>query len=253
MVSPAAWFIRQRAAHEYSSSAPRRVARFLGIMCAATLLSGLISSFAARAQPTQPTPAPSATAQPSAEEAAKREAWRATIARAPAPKKGCFTAPYPKTEWQEFPCAPPSWYPNQASGPRPDTVGLGSDYSAQVSGISSAAGSFDGVTPAAITEGGLWWGKNCPPPIPLPCHPTQPCIHPDHDGAAAPTCTQPTSNAFSLQLNTQYFPTTACRGVTECRGWQQFVFSQDQCNGPYVFIEYWLRTELPNRTLDSVC
>jgi hypothetical protein len=159
MVSPAAWFIRQRAAHEYSSSAPRRVARFLGIMCAATLLSGLISSFAARAQPTQPTPAPSATAQPSAEEAAKREALRATIARAPAPKKGCFTAPYPKTEWQEFPCAPPSGYPNQASGPRPDTVGLGSDYSAQVSGISSAAGSFDSVTPAAITEGGCGGGR----------------------------------------------------------------------------------------------
>ena len=50
----------------------------------------------------------------------------------------------------------------------------------------------------------------------------------------------PTRNAFSLQLNTQFFPTPACQGVAGCQGWQQFVFSQDQCDGPCVFMEYWL-------------
>jgi hypothetical protein len=256
---------------KYSSSARGRVARLLSVMFAASLVSGLMSYFVARAQPTEPTPAPSAATQPSAEEAAKREAWRATIARTLVPKKGCFTALYPNTEWQEAPCGPPSPYPNRPHGGHGlhqlDTVGNGTDYSAQVVGlirdpgtlgstiehsaqvsgaagrISSAVGSFDSVTPAAIAETGPWWtNKNCPPSPPPPCHPTEPCIHPDGGGGGGNAwCTVPKANAFSLQLNTQPFPTTACgQGVAECQGWQQFIFSQDQCDGPCVFIEYWL-------------
>ena len=99
---------------KYSSSARTRVARFLASFSAASLLAGPISSFAARAQTSAPTPAPSVAPQPSAEEAAQREDWRSTIARTPAPKKSCFTASYPKTEWQEVPCGRPSPYPNLA-------------------------------------------------------------------------------------------------------------------------------------------
>jgi hypothetical protein len=223
-------------------------------MFAASLMSGLMSSFAARAQPTEPTPAPSAATQPSAEEVAKREAWRATIARTPAPKKGCFTALYPNTEWQEAPCGAPSRYPNPAHGHGPglpDTVvGDGNDYSAvpagsglplpgnfaQVSGlISSAVGSFDSVTPATITETGPWALPN-PPPPPPPCNHPPPCPVQQTPNEIL----VPTANAFSLQLNSQFFPTPACQGVAGCQGWQQFVFSQDQCNGPCVFMEYWL-------------
>lgn len=252
---------------KYSSSARGRVARFLGIMLAASLLSGLMSSFAARAQPAEPTPAPSAATQPSAEEVAKREAWRATIARTPAPKKGCFTASYPNTEWQETPCGPPSRYPNPpARGhgghglPVATTpVGDGNDFSAQpvVSGLAvqnpaggprpdavsglifSATGSFDSVTPANITETGPWTLTipNPPPPPPPPCRPAQGCTQQQTPDTAL---TEQRANAFSLQLNTQFFPTPACQGHANCLGWQQFVFSQNQCNGPCVFIEYWL-------------
>jgi hypothetical protein len=254
---------------KYSSSARGRVARFLSIMFAASLLSGLMSSFAARAQSTEPTPAPSAATQPSAEEAAKREAWRAIIARTPLPKKGCFTALYPSTEWQEAPCGPPSQYPNRPQphgghglhrldavvGDRndysaqvfhPGNLGGTFEHSAQVSGsISSAVGSFDSVTPATITESGPWWTQeHCPPPDGGggSCRPTEPCIHPDHGGGDGGNvwCTVPTANAFTLQLNTHPFLTTACQGGAECYGWQQFIFSQDQCNGPCVFMEYWL-------------
>jgi hypothetical protein len=229
---------------KYSSSARGRLARFIGIMFAASLLAGLMSSIAARAQATEPTPAPSAAPQPSAEEAAKRKAWRATIARTPAPKKGCFTASYPNTGWQEAPCGRPSPYPNPARGPRPDTVGNSNDYSTQVSGtIFSAAGSFDSVTPATIEESGpVWTQKNCPPTPPPSCVPggDKPCIHPDGGGDGGNWCTEQKDNAFSLQLNSQPFITGACQGVAGCQGWEQFVFSQDQCDGPCVFIEYWL-------------
>jgi hypothetical protein len=249
-----------------SSSACGRIARLLSISFAAGLLSGLVASVAARAQPTQPTP-PSATTQPSAEELAKREAWRAAITRTPTPKEGCFTAVYPNTTWQEAPCGPPPRYPNpparlQEGGPGPvigGAVGNGHDFSAQpvgslpdpnslagprpgavgnvqVSGlISSAVGSFDSVTPSTITEAGPWWGN--PPPPPPSCNHPPPCHQPD--GLAVPT-PEPTADAFSLQLNTKPFPTAACQGVAGCQGWQQFVFSQNQCSGPCVFIEYWL-------------
>jgi hypothetical protein len=234
-----------------SSSAGRRIARLLSIMLAASLLSGLVSSFAARAQPTQPTP-PSATTRPPAEELAKREAWRAAIARTPAPKKGCFTAVYPNTAWQEAPCSPPSRYPNPPARPKEGghgpivghgvgPVGNGLDYSAQpASGlISSAVGSFDSVAPATITETGPWSAGGPPPPPPPTCNHPPPCRQPDttHTPNAVAL---PTLNAFTLQLNTKPFPTPACQGVAGCQGWQQFVFSQNQCKGPCVFIEYWL-------------
>jgi hypothetical protein len=228
------------------SSAHGRVARFLGVLFAASLLAGPMSSFAAHAQPAEPISAPSAAPQPSAEEAAKREAWRATIARTPAPKKGCFTASYPNAEWQEVPCGRPSPYPNPPRGPRPDAVGDANDYSAQVSGlISSAVGSFASVTPATISESGFWWGTtDCPPPPPR-CPPAEPHCVQQNPGGDVNTCPVTTPNAFSLQLNSQFFSTALCQGHavgnTPCQGWEQFVFSQDQCpDGPCMFIEYWL-------------
>jgi hypothetical protein len=196
------------------SSARGHVIRVFGIMFVASLLSGLVPSYAvsgpAEEPKTAPTPPP-ATVQSS--EAQLREQWQKAIAKVPMPKKGCFTASYPKQEWQEVPCGTPSPYPNPPGhdGPRPNTTGSGSgDISTQVSGlISSAAGSFDSVTPATITETGAWRGSA-------------------------------TADAFTLQLNTQFFPTTVCGGGVGCQGWQQFIYSQNQCSGPCVFMEYWL-------------
>jgi hypothetical protein len=46
-------------------------------------------------------------------------------------------------------------------------------------------------------------------------------------------------NIFSLQMNTQFFATTACSGGTSyCQGWVQFIFSSNI--GAGVFIEYSL-------------
>ncbi|MGB8901382.1 MAG: hypothetical protein WCC90_20050, partial [Methylocella sp.] len=139
------------------------------------------------------------------------------------PKKGCFKATYPKTEWEEVPCAtaPNRPYP-PARGPRPETVGNGNDFTAQVSGlISSAVGSFDGVTGVTSESGNV--GGN--PPL--------------------------VANTFSLQLNTNFFTNSnknvpACNGAanpTACQGWQQFVYSNSGCSGgspACAFMQYWV-------------
>jgi hypothetical protein len=40
----------------------------------------------------------------SPEEKKKRKDWNDSMLRKPAPKKGCFSAAYPSTEWKEVPC-----------------------------------------------------------------------------------------------------------------------------------------------------
>src|SRR5450631_1914726 len=112
---------------------PGRGTRFLTIMFAAGLLPGLMSSPATSAG--QGTPGskdqvsgPAATAQRSVD-AARREAWRASMARTATPKKGCFTATYPNSGWQEVPCTTP---PPNPQGPRrglssPQVIGNGND------------------------------------------------------------------------------------------------------------------------------
>lgn len=234
---------------EYSSSARARVARFIGVIFAAALLAGSVSSSATHAQSAK-TAAASAAPHLSTEELVKRKAWGAAIARTPAPKKGCFTASYPKTEWQEVPCGRPSPFPNLVRRPRSDTVGDSNDYSTQASSlISSAVGTFASVTPATITETGLVWTQiGCPPPI---CPPNRPNCVPQAP-ASGNWCTRPKADAFSLQLNSRPFELNsqgtpppsqiaACWNGSAVCGWEQFVFSQDGCpDGPCIFIQYWL-------------
>src|SRR5437763_11123917 len=110
------------------------------------------------------------------------------------PKKGCFVANFPQTTWKEVPCGIPSKTPFlPKSGPRPFTVGNGVDFSAQVTGNTSAAeGSFENVAGVtSLTGGGV-------------------------------------ANKYSLQLNTNTFPTVSCAGAANpatCRGWEQFIYS----------------------------
>jgi hypothetical protein len=189
------------------------------ILAAAAMAFMAASPRAVAQQATAPT-SQAAAAQLSPEELRLRKEWQEAISKVPIPKKGCFSASYPEKEWKEVPCGQPSKYPNPpARGPRPNIVGNGNDVSAQVTGlISSAVGSFDSVTPANVTVTGPWGGN------------------------------QQSPNAFTLQLNTQFFsnaqffPNKVCNSVTltNC-AWQQFIFSQNQCNnGPCVFMEYWL-------------
>lgn len=147
----------------------------------------------------------SAVTKPATGKVEKRqfEAWRKSMARTPLPKKGCFKASYPSTEWQEVACttAPDRNYPPRAFF----TVGSAVDFSAVVAGnIKSATGSFDSVN-------GVTSENNSGNP-----------------------------DTYSLQLNSEYFASPACAGAANpnvCKGWQQFIYSTTFASA---FIEYWL-------------
>jgi hypothetical protein len=208
---------------DLSNSGHGRVWEAFGIIVLASLLAGFLSSVAAFAQSTKPEPAPTATMQPPAAESAKREAWRATMSRTPMPKKGCFTATYPNTAWEEVPCTIAPANPQLPARPEPNIVGGGygpTDYSAQVTGlISSATGTFESGT-SVTTETGTTFGNNCSNPV------------------------SKVPNVFTLQLNTQPFANNnnnvpACKGATNpnaCSGWQQFVWS----NSGSAYMQYSL-------------
>ena len=141
------------------------------------------------------------------------------IVRVPLPKGGCFTAQYPNRAWQEVPCViPPNQpYPHATGTARPRTVGAGTDFFAQVTSglISSATGSFDSVT-GVTAEFGSRNGNLA-------------VLYPD---------------TYTLQLNTNTFANPpACAGDANCFGWQQFIFTNSDCNPSptaCVFMQYWL-------------
>jgi hypothetical protein len=141
-----------------------------------------------------------------ASDAALQGAWRETVARAPAPGEGCFRTDYPSIIWKGVACvaAPnrPHLHPGRIS---PLTVGDGSDYAAVATGlISATVGSFPTVS-----------------------------------GVTSET-SQGASNAYSLQINSQFFSSPTCAKAarpSQCTGWEQFVYDSE---GPSAYMQYWL-------------
>src|SRR5947207_656577 len=140
--------------------------------------------------------------------------WQNSIAQVPHPTKGCFTADYPRVTWRGARCAPAPNIPmTPPHGPRPLVIGNTDDISAKVpSGfISTAIGSFDNVTNVTSESSPI---GNSGPPV---------------------------TDAYTLQVNTNFFASTACAGSPNpsCQGWEQFVYANDGSGG-LVFIQYWL-------------
>ena len=166
----------------------------------------------------RPTPAPTTTTTLTTntpDQARLLRAWRMAMAQIPLPKKGCFEATYPSKAWREVPSAKAPQHPAvPRRGPRPDTLGNENNVSAQApSGlISSALGSFDSVT-GVTSESSTIAGTNGPE----------------------------VANAYTLQLNMNFFPSTV-GGPPGCKGWEQFVFENDGGNSGAgsVYIQYWL-------------
>ncbi|HEY3637406.1 MAG TPA: hypothetical protein VGK90_04580 [Rhizomicrobium sp.] len=141
-------------------------------------------------------------------EARLHETWRTTISHTALPGAGCFTADYPALVWKQVACTNA---PNRAYAPaHHPAVGFGNDYAAQVSSpITAAVGSFPAIT-------GLTSEKNAG-----------------------------VSNQYSLQLNTPYFNSAACKSSpdpADCEAWQQFVFAQNggKKGTSSAFMVYWL-------------
>lgn len=162
----------------------------------------------------------------------ERESWRKTVLRVPLPKKGCFAATYPETQWHEVTCKTPprKLYPPKRPGMiRTETVGgAGPDFSAVVTGhITEAEGSFDSMSGVTSECTVACPGQVCP---------------------ANPSCTASTGNQYSLQLNSRPFTTSTCSASpipASCRGWEQFVYSSTGFGG---FIQYWLENYGPAGT-----
>ncbi|MFZ0546345.1 MAG: VWD domain-containing protein [Candidatus Promineifilaceae bacterium] len=131
------------------------------------------------------------------------------------PEGGCFTATYPDAAWEETPCTTAPNFPYVPKNPpHPLIVGNGNDLSPQAPAgfISTAVGSFENVTNVTSESGQI-----------------------NGTGSAV-------ANAYSMQLNTNFFSSTACSGAAvpaSCLGWEQFIFANDGSSGA-VFIQYWL-------------
>jgi von Willebrand factor type D domain len=187
----------------HSGRVPKHRYSLLGIMVLTVILT------AATACQVKTTGSTQSSATPTNE-----QDWKTRIAQTSLPKKGCFTATYPKLDWRDVTCTSTPTYPQPpAGGARPQVVGNGTDVSARVpSGfISTAIGSFDTVTGVTSESGPI---ANTGPPI---------------------------ANAYTLQLNPNFFATTACAGSPNagCQGWQQFVF-ENYGTGGRAYIQYWL-------------
>ncbi len=180
----------------------RRGARVLVLVAIAGLLTGLGTAVGTAV----------GSAAVSAPQAVGTGKWQLAMEQLRVPGKGCFTASFPRVAWIKAACKPGPRHPYPpVHGHRPQTVGNGTDYSAQVAGvISSATGSFDTVS-AGATETG------------------------QQNGAGGQV-----ANTFSLQLNVAPFTTTACAGSGNpggCQGWEQFLYST---TANEVFLQYWL-------------
>jgi hypothetical protein len=150
-----------------------------------------------------------------AKEAKLQHDWHMAMLKVPHPKKeGTFEATYPKKEWREVKSIKPPHFPAvpPGSGPRPLVAGGTNDLCAQVPNkafISSATGSFDKVTGVTGVSSQL---SGNPPEV---------------------------DNAYSIQLNTNTFPSTFAGSPPGCQGWEQFLFMNDGTSGS-AFIQYWL-------------
>jgi hypothetical protein len=163
-----------------------------------------------------PKTAAAAGQQKTGEQARLQAAWRKAIVKVRLPGKGTFEATYPSKVWRKvkykfvpkrYPMVPPH-------GPRPLIIGNTNDVSAQApSGhITQATGSFTNVT-GVTSETGLVGNTGTP-----------------------------VANAYTIQLNTNFFTSTVAGSPAACQGWEQFIFENDGGTSTNVFadIQYWL-------------
>jgi hypothetical protein len=187
-----------------------KVLRNLTLLAVASLLIGLLFAL---------PKAMTAQGEKAAEEDKLRQAWHDEMVKTPHPKKtGTFEATYPKKEWREVPPSKivPERHPMmpRRPGPRPLNVGNGNNICAQAptGHISSSTGFFENVTGVTSLTGQV--------------------------GGTGPAV----ANAYSIQLNTNFFPSTVAGSPAGCRGWEQFVFQNDggTSANSFVYIQYWL-------------
>ena len=163
-------------------------------------------------QPPPTTPAVGAAAVPANGSATASKAprdWRRAMSKLHPAKDGCFQSTYPSTSWVEVPCG--------KAPPEPLIPGAGvAGAGAKTETVGGGLGDWVARPP----EGTISWAEGSFPLV---------------SGVTSESANNVT-NAYSLQLNTNYFQTPICQGGG-CMGWQQFVYNSEGFGG---FIQYWL-------------
>jgi hypothetical protein len=143
------------------------------------------------------------------------DSWYRSLAQERLPGAGCFKATYPSIQWKRIACSTPPriWFPVPPSRQRglAQSVGDGRDYTAETSPnvISTAIGAFPKVKGVTSVR-----SVGC--------------------------CGIQGVNSYSLQLNSDFFQTSACGGMSNCVGWEQFVYSNPPSGQGALFIQDWL-------------
>ena len=147
--------------------------------------------------------------------AGSMDAWHRLLGQHKLPGAGCFKANYPSAQWTRIACSVPPrlWYPAPASRRRAtgNAVGSGRDFTANTAPnlISTSIGAFPklkDVTSVRTVNGGV-----------------------------------PGANSYTLQMNSDFFATTACGSIPQCEGWEQFVFENPPgTSEASLFIQDWL-------------
>jgi hypothetical protein len=143
-------------------------------------------------------------------------AWRQSIAALAVPGQGCFTASYPALQWRSTACSKvhPK-VPQQFARIKPSHENA-RGRSQQVGGCTDNSCDYAAQTAAPMTEAdGTFPSVTCA---------ASPCESGQFGGVGTPS-----SNVYSLQLNTNYnLPATASCSTAaipaDCTGWQQFVY-----------------------------
>jgi hypothetical protein len=134
-------------------------------------------------------------------QAQAQQSWREAMVRTDVPAEGCFYASYPSSTWTKVGCgvAPNLPYPPRSSSIG-QTVGDGADYAVEIPGLMTRNIGF---------------------------FPDMSGVKSEKDGSIP--------NSYSLQLNSNFMTTAACK-IKGCITWQQFVYSS---GSHAAFMQYW--------------
>jgi hypothetical protein len=170
-------------------------------LTAVAVLSAALSACSSSTQSLPPAGTGAATSM---------ETWHRSLAQNKLPGAGCFEATYPSLDWSRIACsAPPNvMFPPRSRQPHlGQLVGDSHDFTIDTTPhiVSTAMGAFPKVTGVKSVQSGGSPG------------------------------------AYTLQLNSNFFPSAACGSLQNCVGWSQFAYGNfASSNEGTLFIQDWL-------------
>jgi hypothetical protein len=147
--------------------------------------------------------------------------WRDSLVRSRLPEAGCFESSYPSTTWVRVACS------TEPTAPKP----ADEQHAVAPQNIGGAHGQLEATVIApALISGAIGT-------FPVVDGVTSEYSEPKNGGKSLGPDT------FTLQMNSNKFPTKACGTDTHCLGWEQFVYGNNSPTGKTptrILIQDWL-------------